>query len=146
MTLTELLVVVAVVLVVAGLAVILLRPPAPVGAARELALTVRHARWLAVASGEAAILLARDGRSVVLVRGPTWDCVVPDGATPVWQARGRDLALAWPTRGIAFAADGFPRSCHGDGVGSATALVEDGVTSAAVIVSSLGRIRWERRS
>jgi hypothetical protein len=107
---------------------------------------VRHARWLAVASGEAAILLARDARSVVLVRGPAWGCDVPDGATPAWEASGRGLSLAWPSRGIAFGADGFPRSCRGDGVGSATALVEDGVASAAVIVSSLGRIRWERRS
>jgi prepilin-type N-terminal cleavage/methylation domain-containing protein len=145
-TLVELLVVVAIVGVVAGLSVVLLRPPGFVPAARELALVVRHARWLALASGEPVILLVSEGRSVVMLRGPLWRCDAPAGAAPVWEGGGRSLSLAWPSRGIAFGADGFPRSCGGDGVGSATALVHGRYGSAAIIVSSLGRVRWERGS
>jgi prepilin-type N-terminal cleavage/methylation domain-containing protein len=53
--------------------------------------------------------------------------------------------VAWPARGLLFTPDGLPRTCDGGGVGNTTILLERRGDRAAVIVSSLGRVRWERR-
>jgi prepilin-type N-terminal cleavage/methylation domain-containing protein len=55
------------------------------------------------------------------------------------------VAATWPTRGLAFGPDGLPRTCDGGGVGNTTILLEHRGRQAAVIVSSLGRVRWEMR-
>lgn len=122
--------------------------PSAVRSAQELARIVRHARWSAVSSGQPVMLLTPDhGRSILLVRGPGWSCDPYDAQSKevVWESPVRGIAVSWPLRGVAFAPDGFPRSCFGDGVGSATAIVGDRATSAAIVVSSLGRVRWELR-
>lgn len=50
-----------------------------------------------------------------------------------------------PARGLQFTPDGLPRTCDGGGVGNTTILLEHRGRQAAVIVSSLGRVRWELR-
>ncbi|MFU8887006.1 MAG: prepilin-type N-terminal cleavage/methylation domain-containing protein [Trueperaceae bacterium] len=50
-----------------------------------------------------------------------------------------------PPRGLLFTPDGLPRTCDGGGVGNTTILLEHRGRQAAVIVSSLGRVRWELR-
>jgi prepilin-type N-terminal cleavage/methylation domain-containing protein len=57
----------------------------------------------------------------------------------------RARIVAWPPRGLLFTPDGLPRTCDGGGVGNTTILLEYRGRQAAVIVSSLGRIRWEMR-
>lgn len=54
-------------------------------------------------------------------------------------------AVVWPPRGLTFTPDGLPRTCDGGGVGNTTILLEHRGRRAAVIVSSLGRVRWELR-
>jgi len=44
-----------------------------------------------------------------------------------------------------FTPDGLPRTCDGGGVANSTILLEHGGRQAAVIISSLGRVRWELR-
>ena len=53
--------------------------------------------------------------------------------------------MAMPSRGLVFGADGLPRPGDGGGVGNTTILLEHRGRRAAVIVSSLGRVRWEPR-
>jgi Tfp pilus assembly protein FimT len=121
-----------------------LRPAPAVQAAQELARTVRLARWRAVAAGHPVVLLA-EGGAVVAVGASGWTCSPAPPRQTVWEAGSARIALAWPLRGVAFGADGFPRSCRGDGVGSATITVDSLHDAAAVVVSALGRVRWERR-
>jgi prepilin-type N-terminal cleavage/methylation domain-containing protein len=53
--------------------------------------------------------------------------------------------VSGPARGLQFTPDGLPRTCDGGGVGNTTILLERRGLQAAVIVSSLGRVRWEMR-
>ncbi len=53
--------------------------------------------------------------------------------------------VSGPARGLLFTPDGLPRTCDGGGVGNTTILLEHRGQQAAVIVSSLGRVRWEMR-
>jgi prepilin-type N-terminal cleavage/methylation domain-containing protein len=146
LTLLELLVALAVVAILTAIGWTVFRPPLSSRVAMELARLVRSARWAAVLDERPAILLARDGgRSIVVLRDGGWRCDAAAPGTLAWEAGGRRVVVAWPVRGVAFGPDGFPRSCHGDGVGAATVVVSDGAASAAVVVSSLGRVRWERR-
>lgn len=96
------------------------------------------------AHAEAAATLARQiatARWHALVTGTAAPCL-PDG---LQGAPPRDVRVAWPTRGLSFTADGLPRTCDGGGVGNATILVEHRGRQAAVVVSTLGRVRWELR-
>ena len=76
-------------------------------------------------------------RSTAVVRGQTSAC----SGSPVV----RSTVLSWPVRGLMFTPDGLPRTCDGGGVGNTTILLEHRGQQAAVIVSSLGRVRWEMR-
>lgn len=58
---------------------------------------------------------------------------------------GGPSIATWPPRGLLFTPDGLPRTCDGGGVGNTTILLEHRGRHAAVIVSSLGRVRWELR-
>lgn len=70
-------------------------------------------------------------------------CVLAADAPVVPGLRARLVAA--PRRGLAFGADGLPRTCDGGGVGNTTILLEHRGRQAAVVVSSLGRVRWELR-
>lgn len=99
------------------------RSGAHVDAAVDLARRIAMARWHAVITEDVAACLPRD----------------LTGGLPT------DVRVAWPARGLAFTSDGLPRSCDGGGVGNTTILLEHRGRRAAVIVSSLGRVRWELR-
>lgn len=99
-------------------------------------------------ANRAAANLARDlahGRTVAVVENR----IVPVSPCPGLPALPNRLPaqvhVAWPTRGLAFGADGLPRSCSG-GLGNTTIVLRDRRgNQAAVLVSSLGRVRWEAR-
>ena len=145
-TLFEVIVVLAIGAVLLMLGWRVFQQPLAAQVAREVTRAVRHARWSAVTSGRPAILLsADDGRTLILYGDGDWRCDTTPTAYRVWESGSRRVALSWPVRGVSFAPDGFPRSCRGDGVGSATAVIIDTMSSAAVVVSALGRVRWEVR-
>ena len=88
---------------------------------------------------EAAHTVTRDlatGRLHAVVGG-RWRCI----AAPA----DRAVRVGWPGRGLAFTPSGMARTCDGGGVGNTTILLEHRGRQAAVIVSSLGRVRWEMR-
>jgi prepilin-type N-terminal cleavage/methylation domain-containing protein len=148
LTLLEVIVVLALLALGLGLAVATTRPNRAARTAQELAAVIRSARWSAIVTGTPTVLLASvDGSTVVRLTGPEYGCdPAAAAADVVWTLEHRGVSVAWPLRGVAFAPDGFPRSCRGDGVGAATVPVEHASARAAVVVSSLGRVRWERSS
>jgi hypothetical protein len=96
--------------------------------ARAFAARVVAARLEAVATGRQVSLAVRPCAGTVSV------------ATPE-----EPLLRGFPHRGLLFTPDGLPRACDGGGVGNTTILLEHRGRQAAVIVSSLGRVRWEMR-
>ena len=114
--------------------------------AQELARIVVAARWSAVHEGQPRTLLVSAGSDEIsAVRGAfRCDDLGPDRRV-IWSAPPRTF-VGWPAMGLAFAPDGRPRRCDGSGVGNTTILIEGSRGDrAAVIVASLGRVRWERR-
>lgn len=145
LTLVELLVVIALVALLAGVTMrVAGARPSAAAVAREVAALLTSARWLALGSGQPVTLLRRAPFEAGLVRLGAFTCDA-EGAAPVWTPPARS-GFAWPALGLAFAPDGRPRRCDGSAVGNATILIEGpGGDRAAVIVASLGRVRWERR-
>lgn len=146
-TITELLVVlVLIALVVAVFA-------APVGriqattAARRLAETLTVLRWASVSRSVNVVARLHDGAVVARWSYDGFGCTVAGPAG--WQTVTdvpRGVTIKWPATALAFGSDGRPRSCSGSGVGNATIRVIDRAgREAAVIVSALGRVRWESR-
>ena len=127
-TIVELLVVVAIV----GLLSALAFAWAPSGFAFARA----YAAGVAAARARAAV----SGVSVAVGGAP---CGVAADAVRIDPAPA--TVLTFPARGLVFMADGTPRSCDGGGVGNATILLAHRNRRAAVIVSALGRVRWEPR-
>jgi prepilin-type N-terminal cleavage/methylation domain-containing protein len=95
--------------------------------ARRLASSLTRLRYIAASSGGAALDLCASGAHGHGVLAPM------------------HATVTWPRRGLLFTSDGLPRTCDGGGVGNATIGLELGGRQAAVIVSSLGRVRWESR-
>jgi prepilin-type N-terminal cleavage/methylation domain-containing protein len=93
------------------------------------------ARQVVAARAEAVVR----GRSVSLAVRPCPDTTFPPVAPPA------ATVVAFPNRGLLFTAEGLPRTCDGGGVGNTTILLEQRGRRAAVIVSALGRVRWEAR-
>ncbi|MFN2321893.1 MAG: type II secretion system protein [Trueperaceae bacterium] len=123
-TVVELLVVMALVGLVAALgSSFWIGARAHVDEAEHLARRIVVVRWEAMVSGRGAACLPGD-----LAGGPR-----------------SEVRVTWPVRGLAFTPDGLPRTCDGGGVGNTTILLEHRGRQAAVIVSSLGRVRWELR-
>jgi len=128
MTTVEILMVLAILAVLAGLAFHF--APTSTGFARTYAAGIVGAR----------LRSATTGGYVAVGRGScdlATDRVVPDPAPA--------KVVAFPVRGLLFTPDGLPRTCDGGGVGNTTILLEHRGRQAAVIVSSLGRVRWEPR-
>jgi hypothetical protein len=107
---------------------------------------------LAIVSLVGVWLVARDdpltgiARDVALeVATARLQAVVDGGSRCVVAPAGFSGVVAWPARGLQFTPDGLPRTCDGGGVGNTTILLEHRGRRAAVIVSSLGRVRWEMR-
>jgi len=76
-------------------------------------------------------------RTHAIVRSQPSMCIQPRS--------GQATLRSWPSRGLMFTPDGLPRTCDGGGVANSTILLEHGGRQAAVIISSLGRVRWELR-
>lgn len=99
-------------------------------------------------ASRAAAALARDlahGRAVAIIESRTVAITACPGQR-AWPNRlPATVRTDWPARGLAFGADGLPRSCDG-GLGNTTLLLHDRQGGqAAVLVASLGRVRWEPR-
>ena len=112
--------------------------------AATLARALTAARWFAVGTGEAVALVAGDDALHVAIGSPLRCDREPSGA-PVWQ-RSRPGSWRWPVMGLAFGAHGRPLRCDGAAVANTTIVLtgRDG-SRAAVVIASLGRVRWERR-
>jgi len=145
LTLVELLVVVAVLGVIAAIAVVVVARGSAHRDAAALARALTATRWLAVTTGTPSALVAQGDVLYRSLGAPLQCDAHPSGGEPVWTPT-RPLALSWPSAGLAFGAHGRPLRCDGSAVGNATITLtgRDG-SSAAVIVASLGRVRWERR-
>lgn len=145
LTLVELLLVIAILALIAGLALHgAAARPAAASVARELAALLTSTRWLASSSGQPLSLLRSPGSGGALVRVAGYACDPADGGA-LWAPPAR-TEFTWPALGLAFAPDGRPRRCDGSAVGNNTIAVEGARGDrAAVIVASLGRVRWERR-
>ena len=123
-----------------------LRDPSAVALARELTRVVTTSRWSAVHEGAPVLILAGGTDVELRVLRGRYDCEAgPHETRLTWTAPPRSF-IGWPAMGLAFAPDGRPRRCDGSAVGNTTIVIE-GVRGdrAAVIVASLGRVRWERR-
>lgn len=146
MTLVEIVVILAVLAVVAGIGFSMFGSGGSVArAARDVATVVRLARWSAVSTGGATVVLESDAGDLLRVPGNGFECALGDAHQVLWR-RPQGVVLDWPRAGVAFAPDGRPRRCDGAGVGNTTigVLGRDG-TRAAVIVAVTGRVRWELR-
>ncbi len=123
-----------------------LRDPSAVAIAQELARVVTTSRWSAVHEGAPVLMLIAGDDAELRSLRARYACEAhPDETRLAWTAPPRSF-IGWPTMGLAFAPDGRPRRCDGSAVGNTTILIEGARGDrAAVIVASLGRVRWERR-
>ena len=143
-TLVEALVVLLVVALLAGVSWASLGRATAHRDAASLARALTVARWLAVASGtpSALVPLASD---LHVVSGAPLRCDTAPSGAPAWTPSGPTVPR-WPSAGLAFGGHGRPLRCDGSAVGNTTIELSarDG-SRAAVVVASLGRVRWERR-
>ena len=146
-TLTELLVAIAIVTIIGGVALssrLSMRTTAS-AAADGLARTLAVQRSLSVRSGAPASLRQDGSGNIVRLTGGAYGCDADGDVSLVFEPPPRS-AIDWPGMALAFAPDGRPRRCDGSAVGNTTILIEGPRGDrAAVIVASLGRVRWERR-
>ena len=121
-------------------------PAAADRVARDLVRVISVARLTTVLEGRPTTLLTVPGETKGVARVQGFGCeVLTVEASHVWAWPGR-VQVGWPAMGLAFAPDGRPRRCDGSAVGNTTILIEGPRGDrAAVIVASLGRVRWERR-
>jgi len=119
LTILEILVVIAVLLLIASASFVVMREASLGRDARAIGRLLTLNRSTALLAGTPSSCL-REGRFGPLVRSS-------------------------PVRGLLFTPDGLPRTCDGGGVGNTSILLEHRGRQAAVIVSSLGRVRWELR-
>ena len=147
LTVVELLVVLALLgAAMGGVAQWLVARPSAADVARELVRHLTSSRWSAVSAGAPTTLVLLDVTKGIAEIDGVYAC---DPAGFVARHRWvppRRFSVRWPIMGLAFAPDGRPRRCDGSAVGNTTILIEGPRGDrAAVIVASLGRVRWERR-
>ena len=119
-----------------------------IGILMMLGVLVYQVRPAVVADARAVSMIVRGLRSAAIVAGRPQG-IGGDGrcgsSEGVERPPGTTARLVWPPRGLLFTPDGLARTCDGGGVGNTTILLEHRGRQAAVIVSSLGRVRWEMR-
>jgi Tfp pilus assembly protein FimT len=98
-------------------------------AAHQLAHELNLTRWRAVAQGAPQALMHTACAGAAHTMRPS--------VVQQW-------VRTFPSRGLMFTATGLPRTCDGGGVGNATIALEHAGRGARVVVSSLGRVRWEK--
>ncbi len=148
LTLLEMLLVLALVAVAAGAVALALRPAAELRAAqalRGLLIAARHEALLRGAS--VAVVGSTLGFVATAQAGDGAECAggVDLAGLRLAEHPGVRVVSAWPTGGVVWLPSGSGRTCAGGGVISSTVVLEGVRGSAAVIVSSLGRVRVERR-
>ena len=146
LTIVEFVIVMAVLVIIVGSATFAWRIGSVHRDAATLASAITSIRWLAVTTGvPVAIVRRRDGALFRRVGHPLGCDEAAIDNVPIW-IPNRSMTLTWPAAGLAFGAHGRPLRCDGSAVGNATITLtgRDG-SSAAVIVASLGRVRWDRR-
>ena len=148
----EMLVVLAILALLFALGVALLRPPPSRHAAVRLAGALTTARLRALAGGApTALVVAADGASWERRVGTPWSdatATCRDGSvderldlTPTFPgvtiASGSEAGIVWfPT--------GWGRTCDGGAVFNRRIVLSGPRARHAVVVSSAGRVRWER--
>ncbi len=142
-TVVELVVVLAVLGLAAGVAWRLARPAGAVesaaGGARALLL---WSRLEAVWTGDPVAVVAASGDTLAARSGP--GCSGRELRRLELRRYGR-VTLSAPTwRGVVWLPTGGARSCRGGGVVSGRLVVAGGSREVAVVMSSLGRVRIER--
>lgn len=147
-TLLELLVVMAVVAVLTSLAVGAARPSSEARAAEALRALLLSARHEALLRGRSvAVVQAPDGFESRAQAVSTAECgsgaVV--GHVDLSQHAGVRVTAGWAAGGVVWLPTGSGRTCTGAGVISSTVVLSGPRGTAAVVVSSLGRVRVERR-
>jgi prepilin-type N-terminal cleavage/methylation domain-containing protein len=104
--------------------------------------------WIHAGSGEPARAATSLCRQLVSLRHRAIAAGVVThalGTCSVVMSSAAGVTVHVPPKGLLFTPDGLPRTCDGGGVGNTTILLEHRGRQAAVIVSSLGRVRWEMR-
>lgn len=105
--------------------------------------------WLVAAGpplareADALAQMIRSARLTAVVSGETQ--TVGGAACSRQLLHSLGATVAFPQRGLLFTPDGLPRACSGGGLGNTTIVLQAQRRQAAVIVSSLGRVRWELR-
>lgn len=148
-SLVEMLVVIAILAVLAGIGMALMRPSPSRHAAVLLATELTAARLRALAGGAPTAVVA-DGPSDVRRRvGAPWDdapstCTAGriDASTDLASFPGVVIASGLDD-GIVWFPTGWGRTCSGAGVYNRRIVIAGPRRSHAVIVSSAGRVRWE---
>lgn len=151
-SLLEILVVLAILAILFALGLAVLRPPPSRHAAVRLAGELTAARLRALAGGvPTAVVVAADGTGWERRVGPPWADAPTTCATGsiddrldlvlfprVSIASGLDAGIVWfPT--------GWGRSCDGGAVFNRRIVLSGPRARHAVVVSSAGRVRWERQ-
>ena len=122
------------------------RGPSTSLVAQELVQLLVVMRWAAVHEGLPRTVLSSPSGDELRVAYGSFLCNAEgSGTRTVWSSPPR-VSVGWPAMSVSFAPDGRPRRCDGSAVGNTTILIEGPRGDrAAVIVASLGRVRWERR-
>jgi prepilin-type N-terminal cleavage/methylation domain-containing protein len=123
-TLIEMLVVLAI-LAIATVALVHVSRGEPDRSARAFAVHLRAARLQAVVGGRAVAAFGTCSAHGFVAGG--------------------GVSIVLPPRGLQFTPEGLPRTCAGAAVANATIELAHRGRRAAVIVASLGRVRWEPR-
>lgn len=147
-TLLELILVLGIVAVGAGSVASALRPSSEMRAAQALRALLVAARHEALLRGHGvAVVRAGEGFVSRVQTGSESPCAVGSELTRLDVAadHGVRVAQTWPSGGLVWLPTGSGRTCAGGGVISSTVVLEGRRGRAAVVVSSLGRVRVERR-
>ncbi|MBX3145009.1 MAG: GspH/FimT family pseudopilin [Trueperaceae bacterium] len=147
-TLLELILVLGIVAVGAGGVASVLRPSAEMRAAHALRAQLVAARHEALLRGQSVgVVRVGDGFVSRVQTGAQSPCLAGSELAhlDVADQHAVRVAEAWPSGGLVWLPLGSGRTCAGGGVISSTVILEGRRGRAAVVVSSLGRVRVERR-
>lgn len=146
--LMELLVVMVVVALLASMGISAGRPAAEARAAQALRGLIVSARHEALLRGRSVAVVQHPGGFESLAQpATTATCGEGSGVGRVDLAQHPAVRVSegWDAGGLVWLTSGSGRTCAGGGVISSTVVFTGPRGSAAVIVSSLGRVRVERR-
>ena len=145
LTLLETIVVMGIVVALVAVGIFVARPSAVDLDAQALASSLRAQRWRAVQGGLPVVVRADNANRALFLTQGVFSCDSMPLSATAFTARP-NVTLTWPSSALAFDSDGRARRCDGGGAGNTTiGLTDRRGNQAAVIVATLGRVRWERR-